>query len=182
MTDSQYYVMKEATVQGIGCDCLSDGVRNEAGQFLQPVCGKEEVRHAYALKRRLRPLADWISIVGGWLALSEKASGVFRDFKVCESVQWVPLTVHDRREKPLTEGTLFYGFKRWEILDLVKSEYTYYPETDVIHKVQKWVLCDEEIPPLDAFRLRQHHWVISASLHDAIISADLTGFSFLATE
>jgi hypothetical protein len=178
---AEFYVMRNTTSGGRGFDTLCYGVSNERGEFLDQALDNEIVHHAFALKHRRRPLGDWISTTGGWLALSERATQVFRQFRICDSVRWIPLTIHDRDKKLVTEATLLYGPKEWDVLDLVQSEYKYYESApEVIHRVYKWVLRHDDVPPFDAFFARELKWIITARLHDAIIEAELTGFEFLA--
>jgi hypothetical protein len=172
----QYYVMENTRV---GFDSLCDGVSNEHGVYLDQALNDESVEHAYAVKRRKRPLGDWIATTGGWLALTERATKLFRQFAICERIRWVPLTVVDRQKKPLLEGTLLYGPKQWDVLDLLKSEYEFIPNTDVICHITKWVLRHNDVPPLDAFYTDKFRWISSARLRDAIIKEGLTGFEFI---
>jgi hypothetical protein len=178
----QYYVMKCTTAQGRGFDCLCEGIYNEQGECLDPALANESVSHAYALKLGREPLGDWIANTGGWLVLSERATHVFSEHAVCDSVRWVPLTIHDRQKKPLVEATLLYGPKQRDVLDLIGSEYDYFPNTDVIQNVTKWALQGDQIPPVDAFYTRQYEWIVTNVLHDAIENAQLTGFKFLVIE
>ena len=176
MVGPRYYVMQNTTVRNL--DCLCDGVSNEHGLFLDPALQNDPVEHAYAVKRRKRPLGDWIATTGGWLVLTERTTKLFRQFRVCDSIRWVPLTVVDRQRKALLEGTLLYGRKRWDVLDLIHSEYDYYPNTDVICHISKWVLRPDDVPRFDVFYTDQVRWICSARMHDAIVDEGLTGFEF----
>ena len=67
--------------------------------------------------------------------------------------------------------------RRWEVLDLDKSDLMFFPDGTVLG-VNKCVLDVRKIPRLDLFQMEPTGWVISEKLKRMFESEELTGMEF----
>lgn len=142
-----------------------------------------DVGEAYVATRNRDRLGDhlWYRVHGNPAFSVEVASAIDRaELAVDPTVYRWPLHVLSASSGTLRRDYVFFwAMKLWPVLDLARADVEFFPGTDVISDVKRWVFDEGETPPYDLFRTSYFRWIASERMRQVIIIGRYTGFSFI---
>ena len=80
------------------------------------------------------------------------------------------------------EYVILWATERRRVLDLARAEVEFYPDSDVISRVRKWVLDPDLLPDCDLFCTAHHKWLASERVKEAVERERLTGIELAAVD
>ena len=130
-------------------------------------------------KKDRRPIGDCMFTAYG-LVISDRANDQIRELRICPTVSWVPVEVNNTRTNDKHTYWLADRVRAEEhdVLDYTRSEYSYFPDTEIIQTVSKWVLDNTELPEFDMFFSTHNRWLTTKSFRDTCEKHGLEGFEF----
>ena len=142
-----------------------------------------DVEEAYLSVRPQDRLADhlWYRVRGNPCFSEEVVSALDgAGLSIDPAVYRLPLYVTSRRGGPVRRRYfILWATQRRHVLNLARAEVTLFPGTDVIQKVNRWVLDPAETPDFDLFATPYFEWIASARLKDLVERERFSGFSFV---
>jgi hypothetical protein len=80
---------------------------------------------------------------------------------------------------PQNEYVVLWAMKRRPVIDLAKSDVEFFPGTEVISDVRRWVFDEDETPSYDLFATSYFRWITSERMREVILGGGYSGFSFV---
>ncbi|MCG8510541.1 MAG: hypothetical protein MI741_15055 [Rhodospirillales bacterium] len=149
-----------------------------------------QVGKAYLKLNRRKRIGDLLHYrihgrAGTALIVSDKTVALLDEagIRIDSSVYRWPLEVVDSvTKKTCTEYTIMWPTRRWPILDLALADVKFYKNSDVISRVNRWVVDSDLIPEFSVFMSEQNRWLVSDCFKSIVAEHRLTGFDFHEVE
>lgn len=177
-----------------GHQLIESGIWNELGKLVSDMEWDEErktmrevvtpVERATVYAKPKQPISDRMRLMeGSCLALSSRTADLIRGELLCDpTIRWVPMEVLYRKtNKKLADYWLLRDYQTHFTFDYAHSDYTFIPKTEVIRKVEHYVLDGLKLPPYDFYWDGVLRWFCTPRFKELVESAGLTGFKFEPT-
>jgi len=178
---SHYYLLDKVADSRFAW--VKNGLFDQNGEAMDFLA--EDLEWASATVGSRGSLPDCLFVVGPvGRVISDRAAKVFRaEARCCEQFQWVPVRLLRGRAKTrVGDYWLLHQGKEYVVLDYALSDLVFMEGTDVIRRVDRWVLDGRILPALDLFRDDGTAWIATEAVKQLVETHELTGFQFTAVE
>jgi hypothetical protein len=127
------------------------------------------------------PRPEVVKTCGQNYLFSDRAMDVFHQFRLLNSISWIPVELTERgqivdRYHALTNK------EEISILDLGKSRYTWTVPGKLLGRIDRYVVSAGKLPPLDFFPAETGMWIVTGELKERLVAAHITGIVYSECE
>lgn len=127
-----------------------------------------------------KPLPDaWIT--AKTLLVNEVVRRMLEQHRLPPCTRFVPLSVY-RGDLQFEAMYAVMEGDRYRVLDLVRSPHTCYPSTNVLWKVERWILDGSRLPGAKLFQADRSEWFAAQALKDDFEKHGVVGLKFAPCE